>query len=366
MDIRVEKLAELIVGYSTAVRKGDKVLIQGSTLAEPLLKATYARVLQAGGFPLVLSALPNSEEIFYRHATDDQLKHVPPPVKMIYETYDVRIVILAEANTRGLSSVDPRKLVMNQQARTELMQIFMRRAAAGELRWVVAPFPTNAMAQDAEMGLAEYEDFVYTACMPDLNDPVGYWHNFSAWQQRIIDWLRGKGQVHITAPGTDLRLSIASRIVKNSDGHFNLPDGEIFTGPVEDSAEGYVNFTYPSIYGGREVAGVKLEFEKGKVVRANAEKNEDFLLKTLDTDAGSRFLGEFAIGTSKGITRFTREILFDEKIDGSFHLALGASYPETGGRNKSAVHWDMVCDLRKGGEIRVDGQLLYRDGKFVI
>jgi aminopeptidase len=222
------------------------------------------------------------------------------------------------------------------------------------------------MAQDAEMGLAEYEDFVYTACMPDLNDPVGYWHNFSAWQQRIIDWLRGKGQVHITAPGTDLRLSIASRIVKNSDGHFNLPDGEIFTGPVEDSAEGYVNFTYPSIYGGREVAGVKLEFEKGKVVRANAEKNEDFLLKTLDTDAGSRFLGEFAIGTSKGITRFTREILFDEKIDGSFHLALGASYPETGGRNKSAVHWDMVCDLRKGGEIRVDGQLLYRDGKFVI
>jgi len=366
MDIRVEKLAELIVNYSSAVRQGDKVLIQGSTLAEPLLKALYARVLQAGGHPFVLSALPNTDEIFYRYASDEQLKHVPPPVRLMYETYDVRIVILAEINTRALSNVDPRKIFLNQQARTELMQIFMRRAAAGELRWTLAPFPTNAMAQDAEMSLSEYEDFVYGACLPDLNDPVGYWRNFSAWQQRIIDWLKDKSYVHITAPGTDLRLSIAGRTIKNSDGHFNLPDGEIFTGPVEDSAEGYVSFTYPAIYGGREVAGVRLEFEKGKVVRASAEKNQDFLLKTLDTDAGARYLGEFAIGTSKGITRFTREILFDEKIDGSFHLALGASYPETGGRNESAIHWDMVCDLRKGGEIHVDGQLLYRDGRFVI
>ncbi|MEW6142566.1 MAG: aminopeptidase [Chloroflexota bacterium] len=366
MDTRVEKLAELIVNYSSAVRKGDKVLIQGSTLAEPLLKALYARVLQAGGLPFVLSALPNTEELFYKYASDEQLKHVPAPVKLMYETYDVRVVILAETNTRALSGVDPRKMVLNQQARTELMKTFMRRAAAGELRWTLAPFPTNAMAQDAEMSLSDYEDFVYGACLPDLNDPVGYWRSFSTWQQHIIDWLKGKSQVHIISPNTDLKLSIAGRTFINSDGHHNLPDGEIFTGPVEDSIEGHVSFTYPTIYGGREVTGVQLRFEKGKVVKASAEKNQDFLLKTLDTDAGARYVGEFAIGTSKGITRFTREILFDEKIDGSFHMALGASYPETGGKNESAIHWDMICDLRQGGEIRVDGELLYRDGKFVI
>lgn len=366
MDIRIEKLAELIVSYSSAVRRGDKVLIQGSTLAEPLIKAIYARVLQAGGHPFVLASLPNSEELFYRYASDEQLKHVPEPVKLIYETYDVRIAVLAETNTRSLSGVEPRRMVLSQQARTGLMKIFMRRAAAGELRWTLAPYPTNAMAQDAEMGLSEYEDFVYGACLPDLNDPVGYWRSFSKWQQHIIDWLKDKSKVHITATHTDLKLDISGRTFINSDGHHNLPDGEIFTGPVEDSIEGHVSFTYPTIYGGREVSGVRLRFEKGRVVSASAEKNEDFLLKTLDTDAGARYVGEFAIGTSKGITRFTREILFDEKIDGSFHLALGASYPETGGRNESAIHWDMICDLRQGGEIRVDGELLYRDGRFVI
>lgn len=366
MDTRVEKLAELIVNYSSAIRKDDKVLIQGSILAEPLLKSLYARVLLAGGHPFVLSAIPNTEELFYKYASDEQLKHVPDPVKLIYETYDVRIVILAETNTRALSGVDPRKIVLNQQARTELMKIFMRRAAAGELRWTLAPFPTNAMAQDAEMSLSDYEDFVYGACLPDLSDPVGYWRNFSIWQQHIIDWLKGKNHVHITAPGTDIKLGISDRTFINSDGHHNLPDGEIFTGPVEDSINGHVSFTYPTLYGGREVSGVQLWFEKGKVTKASAEKNQDFLLKTLDTDAGARYVGEFAIGTSKGITRFTREILFDEKIDGSFHIALGASYPETGGKNESAIHWDMICDLKKGGEIRVDGELLYRDEKFVI
>ncbi len=246
------------------------------------------------------------------------------------------------------------------------MRTFMQRSAAGELRWVVAPFPTNALAQDAEMGLDEYEDFVYGACLPDMNDPVGYWKRSSVKQGKVVEWLKGKKELHITAPETDLRLNVEGRTFINSAGHHNMPDGEIFTGPIENSAEGNVYFSYPTIYDGKEVNGVRLWFEGGKVVQATAEKNQEFLLKTLDTDAGSRYLGEFAFGTNDGITRFTREILFDEKIGGSFHMALGAGYPETGSKNESAVHWDMICDLRRGGEIRADGELFYRDGKFVI
>ena len=365
-DLRIEKLAQTVVEYSVGVRRDDRVVINASTIAEPLIKEIYSRVLQAGGHPLMMLSLPGAEEIFFRYASDDQLRYVPKPTELIYETYDVRISILAETNTRALSNTDPAKMVMNRRARTELMRTFMRRSAAKELRWTVAPFPTNASAQDAEMSLGEYEDFVYGACLPDMADPVGYWRRLSARQEKIVKWLKGKKRVHLKGPDTDLRLSIVGRDFENCDGHFNMPDGEIFTGPVEDSVSGHVFFSYPAIYGGREVTGVRLWFEGGKVVKASADKNEDFLLKTLDTDAGSRFVGEFAIGTNEGITKFTREILFDEKISGSFHMALGSGYPETGSKNESAIHWDMICDLRDGGEIRVDDELLYQNGKFTI
>ncbi|MBM2825827.1 MAG: peptidase aminopeptidase [Dehalococcoidales bacterium] len=314
----------------------------------------------------MMVSLPGAEEIFFRYASDEQLKHVPKPLELVMETYDVRISILAESNTKALSNVESGKIVLQQRARTELMNTFMRRSAAGELRWTVAPFPTNAFAQDAEMSLSEYEEFVYGACLPDMDNPVGYWQQFSARQEKIVRWLKGKTNLHIRGPETELRLSIAGRSFVNCDGHYNMPDGEIFTGPVENSIEGNVYFSYPAIYRGREVTGVRLWFERGKVVKASADKNEDFLLKTLDTDAGSRFVGEFAIGTSRSITRFTREILFDEKIGGSFHMALGAGYPETGSKNKSAIHWDMICDLREGGEIWVDNELFYRNGIFTI
>ena len=365
-DLRIEKLAQTVVEYSVGVRRDDRVVINASTIAEPLIKEIYSRVLQAGGHPLMMLSLPGAEEIFFRYASDDQLRYVPKPTELIYETYDVRISILAETNTRALSNTDPAKMVMNRRARTELMRTFMRRSAAKELRWTVAPFPTNASAQDAEMSLGEYEDFVYGACLPDMADPVGYWRRLSARQEKIVKWLKGKKRVHLKGPDTDLRLSIVGRDFENCDGHFNMPDGEIFTGPVEDSVSGHVFFSYPAIYGGREVTGVRLWFEGGKVVKASADKNEDFLLKTLDTDVGSRFVGEFAIGTNEGITKFTREILFDEKISGSFHMALGSGYPETGSKNESAIHWDMICDLRDGGEIRVDDELLYQNGKFTI
>jgi aminopeptidase len=282
------------------------------------------------------------------------------------ETYDVRIAIMCTENTKAMSNVDPARMVVRRQGQAEIFKTFLQRIGSGEMRWVGTLFPTNAYAQDAEMSLTEYEDFVYGACLPDIDDPVGYWHRFSAWQQKIVDWFAGKERVRVVGPETDLHLSIVGRVFKNSDGRENMPDGEIFTSPVEDSVEGHVRFSYPTIYRGRELTGVRLWFENGRVVKASAEKNEDFLLQTLDTDDGVRYAGEFAIGTNKGITRFTGETLFDEKINGSFHVALGAGFPEVGGKNESAIHWDMVSDLCDGGEIWVDDELVYKDGQFVI
>lgn len=365
-DERIAKLADLLVNYSVAVKPGDKVAIRGSTLAEPLMREVYKKVLQAGGFPLLSPTLPWAQEEFYRYASDEQLQYVHEPVKHLFSDYDVLISLMASGNTRNLSHVDPDKMVLAEKANEEVMKIYMERAAKGELRWTLTLFPTEAHAMDAEMSLTEYENFVYSACMPDADDPVGYWKKVSARQQKIVEWLKGKKQVHVIGKETDLHLSIEGRTFINCDCKENVPDGEIFTGPVEDSVEGHVYFSYPTIYAGREVNGVRLWFEKGRIVKATAEKNEEFLLKTLDTDEGARFLGEFAIGTNEGITGFTREILFDEKIGGSFHMAMGAGYPETGSKNVSAIHWDMICDLRDGGEIWVDGELLYKNGKFVL
>jgi aminopeptidase len=365
-DPRVEKLAEMLVDYSVAIKPGDKVLIEGPAIAAPLIQAVYLKTLQAGGLPMLMASIPEVRQILYRHGSDEQLQFVPEPYKLALETFDVAISIMAEENTKAMNSIDPSRMVIRRKATAELNHRYLERAARGELRWTLTLFPTQAYAQDAEMSLDEYEDFVYNACMPDMENPVGYWKKVSSRQARIIEWLKGKQNVHVIGPETDLHLSIAGRPFINCDCKENVPDGEIFTGPVEDSVEGQVYFSYPTIYNGREVTGVRLWFEKGKVVRASAEKNEDFLLKTLDTDEGSRYVGEFAIGTNEGINRFTGEILFDEKIGGSFHMALGEGYPESGSKNQSGLHWDMICDLRRGGEIRVDGLQFYKNGKFVI
>lgn len=365
-DQRVDKLAELLVNYSVEVKPGDKVFLRGDALAEPLFEAVYVKVLQAGGLPLVIPQLPGLDELFYKNASTQQLEYVPDLIKQVFETYDVEITLDAQANTQALNNVDPQKMVLHRRAKEGIMRTFMERSAKKELRWVVTLFPTQAHAQNADMSLSEYEDFVYNACMPDFADPVGYWKGVSAQQQKIVDWLAGKRQVHVIGAETDLKLNIEGRTFENCDCKANVPDGEIFTGPVEDSVEGHVYFSYPAIFSGREVTGVHLWFKEGRVVKATAEKNEEFLLKTLDIDEGSRRVGEFAIGTNKGITQFTREILFDEKIAGSFHLALGAGYPETGSKNQSSLHWDMICDLRQGGEIWVDDQLLYKNGEFTL
>jgi len=366
IDPRVEKLADLLVNYSIEVKPGDTVAVNYFSGALPLAVEVYKKILAAGGHPLMQVSKNEFLEYLLRYGSDEQISYVHFPQRYITEKYDATIHLLAEENTKSMTSIDPQKMVAFEKARTDLMETSMRRTAEGNFRWVLAIYPTNGYAQDAGMSLEEYTDFVYSACLPDMNDPVAFWKNLNTRQQKVVNWLKGKKQVHIKAKETDLRLSIEGRKFISCDGKLNMPDGEVFTGPVEGSAEGHVYFSYPAIESGREVTGIRLWFKKGKVVKATAETNEDFLLKTLDTDPGARYLGEFAIGTSEGIQKFTKQILFDEKIGGSFHLACGAGYPETGSINKSAVHWDMVCDLRDGGEIWVDSELLYKNGKFVI
>jgi aminopeptidase len=365
-DERIEKLADLLVNYSVEVKPGQEVLIRGSTIAEPLLRAVYIKVLQAGGNPWLSISYPDQEADLYRYANDHQLQYVPKPYTYIVEHYDAMVSLLSETNTRALTRVDPQKMVLRHQASQANFTTMLKRAAAREMRWTISLFPTQAYAQDAEMSLKEFEDFVYQACLPDLADPIGYWERFSARQQKIVDWLNGKQKIHVIGPETDLHMSVSGRTFINCDCHENVPDGEVFTGPVENSMEGHVAFSYPAITGGREVTGVRLWFEQGKVVKATADKNEEYLLKTLDTDEGARRVGEFAIGTNESITHFTREMLFDEKIGGSFHMAVGAGYPETGSVNQSAIHWDMLCDLRQGGQIWADDQLLYENGHFTL
>jgi aminopeptidase len=367
-DLRVQKVAQILVDHSTQVSKGDRVAITASTAAEPLVKALYKLVLERGGYPHVLFDFEGQDGLFYTQADDHQLDYVPLFHKMAFEEFEVLIKIRADTNTRALASIDADRQTRRQKAMFSLIQSQLRRGADKSLRWMSTLYPTNAYAMEAGMGFEEYKDFVFQAMHADdgTPDPVAHWQGLKTEQQRIIDRIQGRDRVEIKGPNVDLSLSIKDRLFQNACGEHNMPDGEIYTGPVENSANGWVHYTYPAMLQGRIVDGIKLEFEGGKVVSASAAENEDFLLKMIDTDSGSRYIGEFAIGTNFEIDRFTKSILFDEKIGGTFHMALGAGYPETGSQNKSDIHWDMICDLRQDSEIKVDGEVFYRDGKFVI
>jgi aminopeptidase len=366
IDPRVFNLARILVGYSTKVAEGETVVIEGSTAAEPLVAAVYEEVLRAGAFPTLALTFQGQEAVYYGLANDEQLEWISPFSSWAAENSDCRIAIGADQNTRQLSGVAPERQVKRQAATRSLMEQTMARAARGEHRWVYTLYPTNAYASDAEMSLRDFEDFYFRACLADDGDPVGAWKRASEECHRLAEWIQGREEVRIVAPGTDVTLGIADRTFIPCDGRHNMPDGEFFTGPIEDATEGEVSFHLPAVIGGREVAGVRLRFESGRVVDASADRGEEFLINLLDTDEGSRRLGELGIGTNFGIDRGTRDVLLDEKIGGTVHLAVGASYPESGGKNDSAVHTDMVCDLRRGGRIEVDGELLQENGTFVV
>ncbi len=365
-DPRVAALARILVRHSTRVEEGDVCTIEGASAAEPLLQAVYEEVLRAGGNPIVQMALAEQQSAFFEHAADSQLDWVSPTSEWIVENADVRIAVMASENTRALSQVPPERQTRVQAARQHLMKRMMERSAEGSYRWALTLFPTNAYASEASMSLSAYEDFYYGACLADQDDPIAAWARQADETERLAEWIEGRREVHIRGEGTDLRLGIEGRRFIAAGGRHNMPDGEFFTGPIEDSAEGEITFHLPASYAGRDVAGVRFRFEGGKVVDASAERGEDFLIQMLDTDEGARRLGELGIGTNYGITDGTGEILLDEKIGGTVHLAVGRSYPETGGVNESAIHWDMICDLRRGGSIEVDGKTLQRDGEFAV
>jgi aminopeptidase len=307
-----------------------------------------------------------AQAAFYDLAGDEQLDFIPPPAQWVAEHADVRIVVMADVNARELSHADPKKQARAQKARKSLMETAMRRSADGEHRWALTLFPTHAYASEAGMSLRDYEAFYYSACLATDSEPVTAWERQSDEVKRLTDWIEGREEVRVTGPGTDITLAVAGRRWIPCTGEHNMPDGEFFTGPIEDSVNGEIAFSFPASYGGRTVAGVRLRFEDGKVVDATADQGEEFLIEMLDTDPGARRLGEIGIGTNYGIATGTKEILLDEKIGGTVHMAVGMSYPETGGTNSSAVHWDMVCDLRRGGSLVVDGTELQRDGKFLV
>jgi len=362
----IEGFAKLLVQYCLDVQKGDLVRVGSSPAASPLVKEVYREALKAGGHPYLRLGLPGIAEIFFGTAGKHQLSHVNPIDIHEIERVDKIINIRAAVNKKALTNVDPKRQQTANRAMRDYREIYMRRSASKELEWCSTLFPTNASAQDAEMSLNEYEDFVFRACMLHRKDPVAAWRGVHRKQAKACRRLGECSTLRIVREETDITMKVAGRKWINSDGRRNMPSGEVFTGPIEDSVEGTIAFSFPAVWGGREVHGVRLTFKRGKVVKASAQKGEDFLHAVLDTDQGARFLGEVAVGTNYNIQRFTKNILFDEKIGGTVHVAVGASYPESGGKNTSGIHWDMITDMREGGKIYGDGKVIYKDGQFVI
>jgi len=363
VDRRVEKLAKLCVHYSVGVKPKEKVVIRGNVAAYPLISEIYKECLLSDAYPWVLPSL-ELDYIFYKQAKDHQLKFVSPFDRYIFENMDVNISIACDPNPKRLTSIDPARIRTVGASRSELMETFHKRVAEGSLRWTLLPFPINNQAQEAAMSLLEYEEFVYGSCLVNKKDPIEEWKRIHKEQEKICRFLDKTDRIRVVSEDTDLTFSVKGRKWMNCSGDKNMPDGEVFTGPVEDSANGKIRFTFPGIYSGREVEDIALTFRNGKAVKASAAKGED-LLKQLLKIKGADRIGETAIGTNYGISQFTKSMLFDEKMGGTIHMALGNAYPESGSKNKSAIHWDILKDMKKDGEIYADDELFYKNGKFL-
>ena len=361
----VQKLANVMVNYSLELQPGQKFWLRTTPLAEELNLAVYEEAVKAGANVFVDQRIPGADEIFYKYASNEQLDFVSPIRKILAETFDASLYIEAEHNSRSLAGIDGSRIARTRKAGAELFSKMMKRSADGSYRWCLTVYPTHAMAQDADMNLSDYREFVYNAGMLNEEDPVAFWKEQGRKQTELADWLKGHDRVVLKGSNVDITLSIKDRVFEISDGRYNFPDGEIFTSPVEDSVNGWIRFQYPALYDGQEVTDIELWFENSKVVKEKAAKNQELLTSLLNTDAGARILGEWGIGTNYGIQRFSKNMLFDEKIGGTIHFAVGAGFPECGGRNESGLHWDMLCDMAQS-EISVDGELFYKDGKTVI
>jgi aminopeptidase len=359
-DEVVARWADLLVDYCLAVAPGETIAVGAEILARPLVEACYQAIVRRGALPLVRLDLPGLHEFFLQEASEAQLASVPATSLFEAQSVNARIRIAAESDTRSMSRVDPRRQAVYERARDPIRQ------AARRTRWVLTQYPTQAYADDARMSLAEYEEFVISALFLDQADPRTAWQALGRRQAGLVEFMSGVQSVRIEAPGTDLTLSVAGRTWINSDGKRNMPSGEIFTGPVENTASGSLRCGFPVCRDGRRLEGISLEFRDGQVVKAQAAQGEEYLLAMLDIDSGARRLGELGLGLNGGIDRFTGSILYDEKIGGTVHLALGQSYPETGGVNNSALHWDLIVDTRTQGRISADGRVVMENGRWLV
>ena len=363
----LRKYAQVLVDYSVDVQKGDLAVIRSdSTESQPLLKEIYKRVIEKGGNPIVRIGLEGAGEIFLKNASDEQLDYVDPITQIEYEKADKFISIGAPLNTKNMKRANLEKLARRGKATKKLSETLLGRSARGEAKWVIADYPTNALAQEAKMSLAEYTEFLYNSCYLNLENPVQKLKELDEKQTKWANYLNNVKEIHIVGEDTDITFGVEGRKWISCSGLNNYPDGEVFTSPVEDKINGRIYFDFPQNYRGNEAKGVHLQIENGKVVGVKCESGEDFVNSMFDMDEGSRGIGEIAIGTNDEIQEVTGNILFDEKIGGSIHMAVGASYPETGGKNVSGLHWDMIKNMKNGGKIYADGVLIYENGKFVI
>ena len=365
-DPRVAKLADLLVNYSLELKPGQLVRIDAGTVAAPLVRELYRAALRAGANPRTRVEVEGIDVIAVNESTEEQLTFVSEVERFDVEHVDAVITIWADRNTRSLSQSDPERVSKRIASQRTLTNRLWERIDDGQAKWVGTRFPTDAHAQDAEMALAEYEDFVYGACHVRVDeDPVAHWRAVSVELSERARELNEFTELRVAGPDTDLRINVAGREWLAADGKLNMPDGEIFTSPVETETEGDIRFSFPALFQGRAVEDVRLRFEGGRVVHAEAGKGNEFLQSLLDMDEGARILGEASFGVNYEIDRFTRDILFDEKIGGTMHFALGSSFKKLGGRNESGLHWDMICDLRADGEVYADGELIWKAGRFL-
>jgi aminopeptidase len=364
-----EKLAVLATEYCAPVSEGRMIGILGNVAAAPLIQQLYKHILLKGGHPTLFlrpGDFEGLEELLLTYGTEKQMTFVSPFTRLFYTEIDAVIQIFAETNTRRLSNIPPNKLKQRAASQREIVEIRAKRLFKPGFLAII-PYPTEALAQEAEMPLFEYQDFVEKACFLHKKNPVKEWKELSKMQDNLIKRLNKAKKLRFVGKDTDLRLDVEGRKWLNCDGHVNMPDGEVFTSPIENSAEGQIRFTYPGIYMGREAENITLTFNKGKVIKAKAEKGEDFLKEIIKTDDGAKRIGEMAIGTNMNIDRFTKNMLFDEKMGHCIHLALGIApvAQETGGKNQSSIHWDLLKDMRTG-EIYADKELIYQSGKFTL
>jgi aminopeptidase len=366
VDIRLQRMATVLVNYSLAIKPKDRLGILANAEAAPLIREVARAALRAGAYVETAIQIPGLSEIVFKESSDDQLSYISPTLRHFYEENEALLHLFSDVNTKSMSGVDPARIAFNQKAQRSVHETYVKRAADGSLKWSIAMYPTNAYAQDANMSLADFEEFVYRACFLNDEDPVARWQELAEQQERLVSWLKGKHTVHVLGQDTDLTLSIEGRDFINDKGEKNFPGGEFFTSPVETSANGSIRYSFPASFNGRSVEDVRLRFENGVVVEATASQGQDYLDSMLTLDDGARRLGEFAFGNNINVDRCTKNILFDEKMGGTIHLALGAGFPGVGSTNTSALHWDMVCDLRQGSEIRVDDEVFSKDGKFVV